>query len=594
MALARKIRLTKKSSETSKSRLASKDPAIGGFHRPIGYTSGLQDALEVENITKNVYGIFDTNYNPHYSVVEGDIITPEGGLRIIEPVYAYKDLLKVYYSSSILRQCVDSYRTNIEAYGLVVEYTGPEGQESSRAAQNEKMRLMRLLGTLTSDGRTLKQHREDSRVDYEVLGGRCFEIQRDAAGRVVGFDHVPTATMRMTNREKEYTPITYTDPMSGAIRAGYKRFCRFVQIDEYGKKTWFKEWGDPRMIDPATGKVNNALSIEEEATEIYYQALYSPGTCYGVPRWVGALPAMLGAREAEMVNLNFFRDNAIPAMAVLVSGGALTEESFEKIKSYIDGVRGQKSMNRIVVLEAMADAGEMAALDGSLPAPRVDMKPMMSERQHEGLFKDYIADGAEKARSSFRLPPIYIGSAQDYNRASAFASMLTADEQIFQPERMSWDDMFHRVVLSTHGLRYWRAKSTGPGIKDPQEVARIINSLGREGALTANIAIKIANRYLDANIEPVMKDWGDIPFSLVMQYVKAGKTIDGLDIFEEELDQVLPPEEDDPLDNRDANLPLQKSLRRLLDNVVTKMQDDLDEAVNNIEDRLQSIASAVN
>jgi PBSX family phage portal protein len=590
MALSRKIRLSKKPAQE---RLAAQDPTVTGFHSPIGYTAGLQESLNVENISKNVYGIFDTNYNPHYSVVEGDILSESGGLRIIEPVYSYRDLLKVYYSSSILRQCVDSYRTNIEAYGLVVEYVGVEGQESSRAAQNEKMRLLRLLGTLTSDGRTLKQHREDSRVDYEVLGARCFEIQRDAAGRVVGFDHVPTSTIRMTNREKEYTPITYTDPVSGAVRNGYKRFCRFVQIDEYGKKTWFKEWGDPRMIDPTTGKVNNSLSIEEEATEIYYQSLYSPGTCYGVPRWVGALPSLLGAREAEMVNLNFFRDNAIPAMAVLVSGGALTEESFEKIKSYIDGVRGQKAMNRIVVLEAMADAGEMAALDGSLPAPRVDMKPMLSERQHEGLFKDYISDGSEKARSSFRLPPIYIGSAKDYNRASAFASMLTADEQIFQPERMSWDDMFHRVVLATHGLRFWRAKSTGPGIKDPQEVARIINSLGREGALTANIAIKIANRYLDADIEPVMDEWGDIPFSIVMQYVKAGKTIEGLDIFEETLEETVPPEDDEELDLRDANLPLQKSLRRLLDKVVHKMQDDLDEAVSNIEDRLQSIASTV-
>jgi PBSX family phage portal protein len=568
---------------------------VGGVSADvIGHTKDVAGLTSLERMSKGVYGIFDDR-NPHYSVVYGDIMT-ENQLRIVEPVYPFRELLKVFHSSTILRQCVDSYVTNIESYGVELEYVGPEGQQESRAALNEKARIERLIATLTTDGRPLKKHREDSRVDKEVLGARCFEIIQDAMGRVVHMDHVETTTIRMTAKEKDYTEVYVTDYKTGARKMVRRRFRRFVQVLEDGRRIWFKEFGDPRKVNPATGKVDNSLSIEDEATSIYYDALYAPGTPCGMPRWAGAIPALLGSREAEMVNLNFFRDNAIPAMAVLVSGGALTEESFNKIDSYIQGVRGAASMNRIVVMEATAEGSDAASIDGSLPAPKVDLKPMLSERQHEGLFKNYIEESERKARSSFRLPPIYIGSASEYNRASAFASVLTADQQIFVPERVAWDTMFENVVLSTHNIRYWRVRSTGPGLQDPQEVARIVNSLGREGALTPNIAIKIANRYLDADIQPVMDEWGDLPFNIIMEYVKDGKVIEGLDIFEEQLDTALPevPEStnetgEDALDQQQIEqASTVKVVRRLLDEVSDRLSKRLEEAV---QDHLQSIAA---
>jgi PBSX family phage portal protein len=560
----------------------------------IGHTKDVAGLTELEQMNKGVYGLFDST-NPHYSVVHGNIMD-KNSLRLIEPVYPYRDLLKVYHSSTILRQCVDSYVTNIESYGTELEYVGPEGQEDGRAAQNEKARVERLLATITTDGRPLKRHREDSRVDKEVLGARCFEIIQDAMGRVVHMDHVETSTIRMTSKEKDYTEVFAIDYKTGARKMVRRRFRRFLQVLEDGRKIWFKEYGDPRKISPTTGEVDNSLPIEDEATALYHDSLYAPGTPCGIPRWAGVIPTLLGAREAEMVNLNFFRDNAIPAMAVLVSGGALTEESFNKIDSYIQGVRGAASMNRIVVMEATAEGADAAAVDGSLPAPKVDLKPMLSERQHEGLFKNYIEEAERKSRSSFRLPPLYIGSASEYNRASAFASVLTADQQIFVPERLAWDTMFDNVVLSTHNIRFWRVRSTGPGLQDPQEVARVVNSLGREGALTPNIAVKIANRYLDADIRPVTDEWGDLPFNVIMEYIKDGKTIKGLDIFEEELETVVPEAPDSTSEQDEGALNDQqieqastvKVVRRLLDEVSDTLQKRLEDA---IDERLQSIAA---
>lgn len=583
----RRIMTHKQPERTVARKRNTSDISTGGLATVIGNTAPMAGLTDLESINKAVYGLFDTDiHGPHYSVIEGDVIG-SNSLRIMEPVYGYKELIKMALSSTILRQCVDSYVTNIESYGMELEYIGPEGQENSRAAQNEKARIQRIVAGLTNDERPIQKHREDSRIDKEILGARCFEILRDAAGRVVGLDHVPTVSIRVTTREREYTTYSEYDARTGVAVTKRRRFRRYVQINEAGKKTFFKEYGDPRPINPENGAVDYSLAIEDEATEIFYDALYFPGTPYGVPRWAGAIPALLGAREAEMVNLNFFRDNAIPAMAVLVSGGALTEESFEKIDNYIQGVRGAASMNRIVVMEAVSEGAEAAAIDGSLPAPKIDIKPMLSERQHEGLFMNYIGDTERKTRSSFRLPPIYIGSASEYNRASAFASMLTADQQIFVPERRSWDEMFDRIVLATHGIRYWRARSAGPGLQDPAEVSKIVTTLGKEGALTPNVAIKIANRYLDADIQPVMDDWGDLPFSVIMAYVENGDTIKGLDIFEKRVQQVLPNDPNASADgdnggDEDQVAAIQKTIRRLLDEVSDRMAGQLDEALQSI------------
>lgn len=566
MPTKRKLKLTAPTRRVAKERHNNGELTAGGSVIPIGHTADLSGLTRVG---KNLYGLFgESTPYVEVSLKEGD--SP----ALLEPPLAYRDLMKVYLQSTILRQCVESYTVNIESFGHVLEYIGPTGKQDSLAARNEHARLSRVIDNITTDGRPLQTHREDARKDFEIMGARAFEVGEDAAGRTTMFNHVPTHTLRMTQREKEYTPVEMINPMTGGTYMVLRRFRRFLQINDKGEKVWFKEYGDPRSMDPATGKFG-PLAIEDQATSIYYQPLYTPGTPYGMPRWSGVIPALLGSREAEMVNLNFFRDNAIPAMAVLVSGGALSAESFDKIEQYIAGVRGQKSMNRIVVLEASASDADVLSTDGSLPSPKVDIKPMLSERQHEGLFANYINAAEEKVLSSFRLPPVYVGKAKEYNRASAFAAMLVADQQIFTPERTSWDTMFQTIVLSTHNPKFWRYRSVGPALSDPQEVTKVVDSLAREGGLTPNVAIKLANRYLDADVAPVMEEWGNVPFAVILQLVKAGNKIKGLDTFISEAAQIAAKPPANANDNDEENDEAVAKVRKSLHSLFEELSEDL-------------------
>jgi len=477
---------------------------------------------------------FVTWQNPDPYTVSLSTTLPPTGLQTIEPTYSFEQLASIVQRSNAVRQCIESMVVNIEGYGHVLEYVGPEGSEDLPRVQAEKALIEGFLSNC-SDEFTLREIREKSRWDLEIMACRFFEISRDRAGRIVMFDHVPGITMRRTRREQEKVEVTIettnpADPSQTVKRTASRNFCRFVQ-QSMGIGGWqsvyFKEFGDPRPIDPKTGYVNPSLPIEEQATEILMQNLYTPGSIYGLPRWFPQLPSILGSREAEMVNLAFFRENAIPAMAVLISGGALTAASFEAVEEYLVALRGTKSMNRILVLEAQSDDTK-GDIDKGVGSTRIDMKPMASDRQQDALFKDYDNANQQKVRSSFRLPPIYAGRADDYTRATAFASMQIAEQQIFHPERASFDDIMNNKILRTYKPKYWKYKSAGIPVVDPEVMGDMVQKLDETGALTPNAVIKIANKVLGVEIEPVTEDWGDFPFQAVLQYINQGKNIEGL------------------------------------------------------------------
>lgn len=503
----------------------------------------------VQHETKGATGIYDDALKAGMPIAEKQIADPysailnvglwqASGHNPIEPSFNFYTLARLVQNSNVLRQCIESYVTNIDKTGDMLEYVGPEGQENGVEQEAEKNLLESFLA-FCSPSLSLQEIRERVRTDLESTGNAFLEISRNGKGQIILFDHIPATTMRRTRREEAATPVLVEvpDPSTpGALirKVAMRNFCRYVQLSNTTagtfKRVYFKEFGDPRSIDPASGDINDALPVEQQATEVLMLSLYVPGNIYGLPRWIGQLPSILGSRESEMVNLNFFRENAIPAMAVLISGGALTKESFDLIDQYINSLRGQKAMQRILVLEASGD-DVSGSTDHSVAAPKIDMKPMISERQQDGLFKEYDTANQEKIRSAFRLPPIYLGRAQDYTRASAIASMQTAEDQIFGPERRSFDSLMNNQVLKTYRPKYWRYKSLPIPLSDPDSLASMIDKFNASGAMTPNIVIKIANRILSADIEPITEDWGDYPFSILLEYVKQGMEIKGLSKF---------------------------------------------------------------
>ncbi len=473
----------------------------------------------------------------HQSGALGDA----SGMHIISPPFNFGALLRLPRENNMLRQCIDAMVTNVEGHGWRLEYTGPEEQEESEAAKAEKIMLENLLD-FPNDDTTLQELRERVRRDIEILANAFLEVGRDAQNRIVLVSHVPGYTVRLTNKESEAVEVHVTLPREGKaqVQRVMKTFRRFIQIVGT-KRVFFKEFGDPRPIDPTTGRVNEELPLEQQATELIHLTQHYPGTPYGIPKWINQMPAILGSRQAELTNLDFFKENAIPAMVLMVAGGSITQESIEDLEEQFVHAKGRASFNRITIIEARGDE-EAASQDGNIPSPRMEIKPLQSERQKDALFQVYDKNNMAKIRSSFRLPPIFVGLSEDYTHATASASLEVAESQVFGPERAKTDDIWNMKILSTYSPKFWSFRSLPPRITNSEDVVSAIEKFDTAGALNPNVIIGLANELFDLEIPLIEEPWGDIPFSLTTIAVQAGVEP------EEEVPDPFDVEEDDPND----------------------------------------------
>lgn len=435
-------------------------------------------------------------------------------LGIMEPPFSPITLKKLPAHHNVLLQCIEAMVTNIAGFGWRLEYVGPDGQMQSTEAVDEKERLECLLEQ-PNDEDDFTEIRKRLQRDMETYGYGFMEVGRDAEGEVSMLFHVPADTVRATWQDKTSTPVSVKlkrgkKTIQQTIR---KRFRRFVQL--HGRdKVFFKEFGDPRNISPKTGQPDETLGLGETATEILMVRIYANGEVYSWPRWINQLPAIFGSREAEMVNLRFFEDNAIPALAVLISGGSLSQEGEEALREMFQGKgKGRDRMHKAIVLEALPDE-DSADLEGRVPPAKIELQPLGGDRQGDALFQKYDEENQKKVRSAFRIGNIFVGRSEDYNRATAEAALATAECQVFGPDRATFDKIMNRRVLAIDGEppRFWRLRTNPAKISGGENIVTSLVELNSIGAMTPNVAIGIANELFDLKVPLIEEEWGDMPY----------------------------------------------------------------------------------
>jgi capsid portal protein len=204
---------------------------------------------------------------------------------------------------------------------------------------------LKTCSNIPNDDYTFQELRDRVRRDYETIGNAYIEIGRDALGPrghdvALARAHHPPDQPRINPVEVEITlPREGGKEMKRKVQ---KRFRRFVQ-QVGNRRVFFKEYGDPRNIDPATGeemKVTGKKALWIRRPKSCTCAPYNPSSPYGLPRWFNQMRNILGTAQAEMVNLDFFRDNAIPAMMLLVAGGAVTQTSIDTLTEHFNACAG--------------------------------------------------------------------------------------------------------------------------------------------------------------------------------------------------------------------------------------------------------------
>ena len=425
---------------------------------------------------------------------------------LIEPPYNITELKQIAEYSTILQQCIDAYKTNILGFGLGVEYTfdfnaedAPKAKKS--AAEKEWTRLEELVRYMNYD--------ESAEVvlgyvieDREKTGNGFVEVLREGTGKPAGIEYLDAQYLRVCKLgDPVEVDFRYTE--NGQVKSlkRKKRFRKYVQKNNT-KKVFFKEYGDPRTMNSATGEYSEKTPPELVASEVIHFKIGS-GT-YGVPRWIGNIVNMYGARKAEELNYLYFKQGRHVPAAITVENGMLSEASYQQLQEYMNGIEGSDNAHKFLLLEVegIPKKKKDEVSNDEDPAPvKVEIKSLAEILQEDALFLEYDEKTRNKIRSSFRLPPIYTGESQDYNKATADTARKTTEEQVFQPERMIITGKLNTLFLPDLDLWHVRLILNGPDFRDPLEIAKVLTPFIQAGAVSPNDLRDLAGRILGKTLE---------------------------------------------------------------------------------------------
>lgn len=386
-------------------------------------------------LSSNAYMEEDEFANLYYSATNG-----EG--NVIQPPYDQKRLLRMVVENNTLSQCVTAYEVNIDGTGYEIEN---EDEDTETDEEGEKAEELKDFFKECWIGESFVTQRRKMRRDMEGCGNGYFEVIRNAAGVMVFLRHVQAQTMRIVRLSN---PISTKKTIT---RAG-KSFEVNVMIRERafvqkvaGKLVFFKAFGSSRDLNKDTGEwtvTGERLPAAKRATEIiHFTAIKDVDTPYGVPRWINQTPSVLGSRKAEELNLDFFEYGGIPALLLMIQGGSMAEESKQELIRLMN--KGPKAALRAAILEIQSTSG---SLDNTAAA-KVIVERFGSEQKNDSMYENYDEKCEKRVRSSFRLPPMFLGKAEDYSYATAYASYTVAETQVFAPEREEFDEVINNTIM---------------------------------------------------------------------------------------------------------------------------------------------------
>lgn len=480
-----------------------------------------------ESVVRLVTRVISSTIEPSAVEIDDPFAPLEDyGRKIIKPIYPPEALVRLVPISNMLPQLIRSMGTNICGQGHHFECIVPDDKRKGLQKQidEEKERLDMTWEYFHPFESFTMIHRK-IREDRETAGGGFLEAARDNSNMFAGGSHVPVPGMRLTMLDERPVKVEVK-----RVTKDYKidtayvwvKFRRYVQLvgGRSNKKIFFKQFGDPRGIDRKTGLVVPAKS-KADATEIIHFVNYSPLTPYGLPRWIGNLPSIIGSAKAEILNLDLMMGNMIPALLMMVAGGVIPDIDKQQLEDSFNELKEKGAANKILIVSAVPamNADNIGEAKGQV---RMHLEQLVAAQHKDALFQDYDAKNRKKLRSAFNLSAMFSGESEDVRYANAIASIAVAESQVFGPERKDEDFLINRLLLSDMGVVYHKFVSDKPDITDVAELANIIQVIGQHGGMTPNRAIKVWNLIMKDEVPKITEPWGDQPVQFKVEEIRSG------------------------------------------------------------------------
>ncbi|PAF35571.1 phage portal protein [Terribacillus saccharophilus] len=261
---------------------------------------------------------------------------------ILQPPYNLKELKGIGEYSTILQQCIEAYKINILGFGFepryLFDYNAQDtSSERKKKADEEWTQLTEFMRYLHFDeeAETVLGYALE---DREKMGNGYVEVLRDGTNKPAGIEFADGQYMRVCKKTvPDLVPYTIVRDGKTSVIQRWRSFRRYVQMIN-GKKVYFKEYGDTRIMDSRTGKFDDNTPDNLRATEIIHFKIGSGA--YGVPRWIGHIVNIYGTRKAQELNYLYFKQGRHVPAAIVVENGMLSADSEAELQKYMNGLEG--------------------------------------------------------------------------------------------------------------------------------------------------------------------------------------------------------------------------------------------------------------
>jgi len=398
----------------------------------------------------------------------------------------------------------------------------------------EKERLMLAMENACFES-SFSELRTKTTTDKETIGWGVWEIIRLGGTRGVPkrFIHVRAETIRLRplmapKLVEEFVPTSRCSYMTVKV---WRRFRTYVQIEtdgtENGDVRFFREFGDPGIYSSRSGmpykSMDDLRKAEGEdaapANELLIFSGYFPGSAYGAPRFHGVIPEIKGAWLAAQHVVDYLENSAIPRGMLLINDGRLNKKSVGEVKNFFGTAKG-RAENRIAVIQAETPRDRAFEPGGRVKMEFVDLT---NAQREDAEFMQYDQRVDDKVGESFRQPPIMRGRTKDFNRATADAAMQFTEEQVYRPERQTFDWTVNTKLLRAMGIRFWLFASKSPVKQDPEILVKIIEILLKYGVVVPAEVRSTAEQMLGVDLLRIAGDWQYLPLALIQQGFTAPK-----------------------------------------------------------------------
>lgn len=425
----------------------------------------------------------------------------------ITPVNDMRGLRHMVKHSTILPQCIRAYKNNIAGFGIGIRYV--EDVEETPEMAAEFKRAEEIVELLNTEQDT-KEVFEDVIEARETYGIAYLEVIRNLAGEVVQIEFIKeTPSVSKTKPLDPYIPSVYYHHGQQVERK--KRYCKYKQ-EIGGKTVYFKEFGDPRIMDSRDGKYlpkDETLDLAYQANELMEFAIGTEP--YGEVRWIGQVLGVDGSRRAEGLNNNYFVNGRHTPLMIILKNGTLTEGSYARLQNYMNDIKGEAGQHAFILLEMESPDGK-TDFDAD-EQQDVEIKDLASILQKDELFQDYLDNNRRKVQSAFQLPDLYVGYTTDFNRATAQTAQEVTEQQVFQPERKSLAWAINNRLLNEYQFKYVECYFLEPDISNPDDLYKLLTVCNNAGGLTPNKARQIIFEAYGEVAEDYPEEWGDVPLA---------------------------------------------------------------------------------